>query len=497
MRRIGLGIIGAGNSARRIHLPGFRLCPEVEIVAVCDPDEAAAIATGIPTRYTTPDQLLARPDIDAVVVATPNYTHHDTVIAAVVAGKDVLCEKPLALNGREAREMWRVAEERQRVHMTAFTYQFAPGLPYLKHIIDSGELGEVRTVRASYLMALSGHLLGWRSLKQHAGSGVLADIGSHVIHLTQFLCGPISAVAADTRRFRDDAASDVEDWVALLARFTSGASGTFEISRVCAGRGAAISEQMRIELYASAGTGVFATQDPWAVELCSGEAAENAASPLVRREVPREYLKLAGSPRDPKADDARWGYRYDEAFQFMENVRTRQSTPPSFVEGVRCQLVMDAVIRSAESRKWVEVEQFSTTHGSAASPSRRIVAAIIKRNGRVLICQRAWNKVQPLRWEFPGGKVEAGEDERAALIRELREELAIQADVGPEVARLQHTYSETGPLELIFYAVDRFGGDPHNRVFESIEWVEPQRLPEYDFLEADRDLLAKLAETRK
>jgi 8-oxo-dGTP diphosphatase len=126
-----------------------------------------------------------------------------------------------------------------------------------------------------------------------------------------------------------------------------------------------------------------------------------------------------------------------------------------------------------------------------------IVAGIIQRDSKVLICQRPDYKVQPLRWEFPGGKLEPGESEQEALRRELCEELGIEADVGREVARLRHSYQETGDLELIFYAVEAFSGEPRNLVFERIAWVSPQELTQFDFLEADRELVHQLANRRR
>jgi predicted dehydrogenase len=354
---IRVGLIGAGSSAQRIHLPGLRLCRGVEVAAVCDPDEKAARSTGIADVYGDWRDLLARRDIDAVVIATPNFTHCELALAACAAGKHVLCEKPLALSAADAKSMLAAAQRSGRVHMAAFTYQFAPALRRLRALLDAGELGDIRTVRASYLMALSGHLLGWRSLKRHAGSGVLADIGSHLIHLVQHLAGPIATVSAASRRFRDDPQSDVEDWIASLVRFARGATGTLEVSRVCPGRGAAISEQMTIEVYGSRGSAVFATQDPWALQLCTGEDACDASRPMTRVALTDDGLKLPGSPRDVHADDPRWGYRYDEAFQFIENVRHRRVPSPSFLDGARCQLVMDAMLSSAESGRWIAVEQ--------------------------------------------------------------------------------------------------------------------------------------------
>ncbi len=345
--------------ARTIHVPGLRLCPEVTIGAVADPDVGAARAlagmaggAAVHERY---QDLLARPEIDAVVVSTPNYLHHEIVLAALEAGKHVLCEKPLALNVADARQMAERAKASGKVHMTAFTYRFTPALQYLGRLVRSGEMGRIRTVRAAYLMALSKHLLGWRSTRAQAGSGVLADIGSHLVHLVDFLAGEIAELAASKRKFREDAASDVEDWISFLAEFESGACGTFEISRVCAGRGAGISEDIFIEVYGTRGSALFSLQDPWGLRVVAGEAAEDPSCVFERRDVPAEFLKIAGSARDVNADDRRWGYRYDQAWQFVESVRAGEVRAPSLEDGARCQAVLDAALASCESRAWVKV----------------------------------------------------------------------------------------------------------------------------------------------
>jgi predicted dehydrogenase len=350
-----IGIIGAGGAALGIHLPGFRLCPDVEIAAVCDPDPKAAEKTGVSSITTNYRELLAREDIHAVVNATPNYLHHQIALEAVADGKHILCEKPLSLDTARASEMLRAADAAGVVHMTAFTYRYTPALQYMIHLVSSGELGAIRTVRAAYQMALSGHLLGWRSTKAQAGSGVLADIGSHLIHMVELVAGPIACLSASDHRFRDDPASDVEDWSAFLAGFSSGATGIFEISRVCAGRGAGITENLFIEVYGTAGSAVFALQDPWGLMVSFGESAQDPARLLDHVDVPDRFLKISGSPRDVHAHDSRWGYRYDQAWQFVESIRMGQTRSPSFADGVRCQAVLDAVLASVASRQWVSV----------------------------------------------------------------------------------------------------------------------------------------------
>jgi len=116
---------------------------------------------------------------------------------------------------------------------------------------------------------------------------------------------------------------------------------------------------------------------------------------------------------------------------------------------------------------------------------KQVVAAVIVRNGRILICQRAEDQLMPLKWEFPGGKVEPGEELRAALKRELDEELGITATIGTRVTVIRHTYGNGNAVELHFYRVDEFEGELENRIFHDVRWVGRTELKGYDFLEAD------------
>lgn len=121
-----------------------------------------------------------------------------------------------------------------------------------------------------------------------------------------------------------------------------------------------------------------------------------------------------------------------------------------------------------------------------------VVAGILRRGDRVLICQRRRADPYGLQWEFPGGKVKDGEALPAALKRELEEELAIQAEIGTEVFRLRHRYPDRY-VEVIFFAITEYSGDALNQVFEAIEWAPRSALPEYNFLEADRELVSRIA----
>ena len=123
----------------------------------------------------------------------------------------------------------------------------------------------------------------------------------------------------------------------------------------------------------------------------------------------------------------------------------------------------------------------------------RVAAALIWQDAKVLICQRTRHQPMPLKWEFPGGKIEKGEQPRYALRRELDEELGIQAVVGHEVARVRHQYAGGNFVELRFFDVRAYAGELENRIFRDIAWVRPEELPLYDFLEADLDLIKGLA----
>ena len=115
----------------------------------------------------------------------------------------------------------------------------------------------------------------------------------------------------------------------------------------------------------------------------------------------------------------------------------------------------------------------------------QVVAAIIERQGRLLICRRMPEQSHPLKWEFPGGKVEPGETPEQALARELEEELGIHGAAGQEIMRYEHTYPGRDTIMLIFFRVREFGGEPHNAIFHEMRWEPPAKLGEFDFVEGD------------
>jgi predicted dehydrogenase len=357
MAKIGVAIIGSGGIALANHLPGFALCPDTQVVALCDNNpavlEKASRDTGITVTYTDYQEALARNDVDAVVVATPNYLHAPITLAAIAAGKHVLCEKPIAMNYNESLAMYRDAEAAGVRHMTAFTYRFVPAMRYMAHLVKSGAVGQPYHFRANRFQDWGQRNLGWRQVEKLAGSGELGDMLSHRLDYGLMMVGPVSRVVASTRRFIDDRQghpSDLEDWVAILAEFQAGATGVFESSKLATGRGEGGHSQDYCEINGSEGTLVYFLERP--LEL---QVGRQGGAGLETVSVPEEFLKVPGSPRDPFSGDPLVTFRYDQDFEFIEAIRQQRSCWPSFREGMQVQAVMDAALESARTQSWVEV----------------------------------------------------------------------------------------------------------------------------------------------
>src|SRR6266545_5767672 len=153
MKPIGVAIIGCGGITLQNHLPGLALCPDTKVVALCDNDaatlERARQQTGVSALSTNYGDLVKRDDVQAVIIATPNFTHAPIALAAIAAGKHVLCEKPIAMSGAEARRMAEAADKAGVRHMTAFTYRFVPAMRYLAHLVKRGDPGQPDHYRSS------------------------------------------------------------------------------------------------------------------------------------------------------------------------------------------------------------------------------------------------------------------------------------------------------------------------------------------------------------
>src|SRR5690606_32295131 len=200
-----IAIIGAGQVSDYHHVPGIRPAPRAQLVAVCDADEQLLARRreqwGVQKTTTDALALCADPEVDAVVIATPNFTHRPIAMAAAQHGKHIMCEKPLGLSAAEVRQMYQAARDAGVVHMTAFTYRFAPSMRYMKHLVASGALGQPRHFRSQRCLDWPETSWGWRQYKDKAGAGDLFDMTIHRIDFALDLMGPLKTICGSVARF--------------------------------------------------------------------------------------------------------------------------------------------------------------------------------------------------------------------------------------------------------------------------------------------------------
>lgn len=361
---VGIAIIGAGAVSDYHHVPGIRLDPRAELVAACDTDAEllARRRTEWSLDWTTADyrDICSDPSVDAVIIASPNFTHCPIALAAAENGKHILCEKPLGLNAAEVRTMYHAARDADIVHMTAFTYRFAPSMRYLKHLVSTGQLGTPRHFRSQRFLDWPETSWGWRQYRAKAGAGDLFDMTIHRIDFAVDLMGPIRAVCGDVARYAprtqtpngtECAASDVDDWSSLIGRFASGAVGVWEGTTLAKGYGLGGFGHEWAEINGSDASAVYRLHRPNVLWI------GRTGSDLAPVDVPREFLAPAGSPRDPAAGEPATVFRYDLIWEFVSAITEGRAAEPGFHEGLRAQTVADAVLQSSAQRKWIEIEE--------------------------------------------------------------------------------------------------------------------------------------------
>ncbi len=357
-----IAIIGAGAVSDYHHAPGIELDPRAQVVAVCDKDaqlvakrqEQWAVAKGTPEVA----KIVEDPEIDAVIIATPNFTHGSIAVEAAQAGKHTLCEKPLGIDAAEAEKMYLAADRAGVVHMTAFTYRFAPAMRYLKHLLRSGALGEPRHFRSQRFLDLPETDWGWRQYKALAGAGDLYDMTIHRLDLGMDLLGPLHWICGAVARFaeRDQTAdgkpcppSEVDDWSSMIGEFREGAVGVWEGTTLAKGYARQGFHHEWAEVNGSEGSAVYQLHTPNTILL------GRTGSDLPAIDVPEDYLKPAESPRDPFAGEPATVFRYDIVWEFVSAILEQRQAVPSFQLGLRAQLVADAVMTSQAERRWIEL----------------------------------------------------------------------------------------------------------------------------------------------
>lgn len=365
---VGVAIIGAGAVSDYHHVPGMALDQRARLVAVCDADgELAAkrakawaeLREDWPEAIVSTDfeAVCSNPTVDAVIIATPNFTHRPISLAAARAGKHVMCEKPLGLSAAEVEEMYVAARDACVVHMTAFTYRFAPAMRYMKHLVASGKLGEPRHFRSQRFLDWPETSWGWRQYQDKAGAGDLFDMTIHRIDFAIDLLGPIRKVCGAVARFAERTStpdggscppSNVDDWSCLIGEFDSGAVGVWEGTTLAKGYGRNGFGHEWAEINGAEASAVYRLHEPNTILL--GRTGQD----LEPTPVPEEFLKPADSPRDPSVGEPATVFRYDLAWEFVSAIVEGRPAVPSYYEGLNAQRVADAVLASFEQRTWID-----------------------------------------------------------------------------------------------------------------------------------------------
>ncbi len=376
--RIGVGMVGhafmgavhshAWRTAHRFFdLP---VTPELAVLGGRDlaRTKAAAAKFGFASVQTDWRELVNSPDVQIVDICTPGDSHCEIAVAALSAGKHVLCEKPLANTVEEAEAMTAAAEaakERGVRSMVAFNYRRVPAIAYARKLVESGRLGEIRHVRALYLqdwLSDENAPMTWRLRKDKAGSGSLGDLGAHIVDATQYLVGDLlTGVSALTKTFvakRPDESGEqvddvtVDDAAVFFGRFAGGAIATYEATRFALGR----KNGMSVEINGSLGSLRFEFESMNELWFFDGANADDEGG--FRR-------ILVTEPTHPYVG-AWWppghllGYEHTDTHEVVDYVRaihTGIDPAPSFADGLQVQRVLGAVERSAENGSaWTEIQ---------------------------------------------------------------------------------------------------------------------------------------------
>ena len=370
---VGYAFMGAAHSQAWRTAPRFfdlALAPRMRAVAGRDETSvrAAADRLGWDEAVVGWRELLTRDDIGLIDICTPGDTHAEIAVAALEAGKHVLCEKPLANSVAEAEKMVAAADlaaERGVRAMVGFTYRRVPAIALARQLVEQGRIGEVRHVRAQYLqdwIADPEAPMSWRLDKQKAGSGALGDIGAHIVDLAKFITGEsLTGVSGLLETFvheRPEASSSsglsgvadggrtgkvtVDDAAVFFGRLSGGGLATFEATRFAWGRKNAI----RLEVNGSKGSLAFDFEDMNLLHFF--DATDDVTTAGFRRIVVTEPEHPYGGAWWP----AGHGLGYEHAFthqvvDLMGDLAAGRQPTPSFTDGLEVQRVLDAVERSA------------------------------------------------------------------------------------------------------------------------------------------------------
>ncbi len=341
------GIIGCGNIARGVHIPGIQAASGVEITAICDSDpkrlEQTRLSLGLAPDATFTDYIAMLDSglVDAVSITTPNHLHIPAAMAAAQRGIPFACEKPLSVDAESAKPLYDLVNKTGTKNMVCFSYRFKKAARYARDLIAGGRIGKIRHIYVRYLQSWGNPEKDcprvWRFDRAASGSGTLADLGSHMLDLVRFLTDEeYTRFTAQNGTFVLDRRSmdpskdgvrepvDVDDYAHYFAQTTGGIAASFEISRNAFGRG----NFQHIEIYGDRGALIYELEDDDSLEICEG-ADENSHT-FRRLEIPQKY-------------------RVSQMQCFIDRLRGDEyGLGATVADGYENMLELDEIIRSSE-----------------------------------------------------------------------------------------------------------------------------------------------------
>ncbi len=374
MTTLGIGLAGYGGIGK-LHTLAYRSIPSYypsfpryRLAAVCTRSQksaqAAAADGGFTKAYTNLQEMVNDPEVHVVDCVLPNDAHKEAVFATLRAGKSIYCEKPLALTGKEARELAALAASSTGTLGMTFNYRFVPAIQKARRLVESGALGEIYRFHAEYLHTGyqdASRPLSWRMKRESSGGGAIMDLGSHIIDLVRFLVGEFAEVSATTKTYitqrplfkgaPETGPVDVDDAAWIQATMKNGATGTLTVSRFATGS----ADDLRLIVEGSKGAFRFDLMDAnWLYWFDATRKSGEAG--WTRLETIQTY---EGAIVPPARAILGWERTHAEnQYQFLKSVIERTPPSPGIEDGLRNNLVMDAAYASALDQRWVPVADY-------------------------------------------------------------------------------------------------------------------------------------------
>jgi len=352
------------------HFFDLKVKPVLKVVCARDEESTKEFADRWGWEETETDwrKLIERDDIDVIDISTPPAIHRDIAVAAANSGKHIFCEKPIALNAAQAKEMYEVAEKNNVVHYLNHEYRRCPAVALAKQLIDEGKIGTIFHWRGAYLQSWltdPNFPLTWHMQKEKAGSGAQAGINSHCVDLARFLVGEIASVVAMKTTFVKErplpgtasgtfnasgAASDemgkvtVEDAISMIVEFENGALGSFEATTFAPGR----KNYNYFEIYGEKGSLLFDLERMNELQFFSTEDPEHAQGfrTILATETCHKYIANWWPPGHSIGFEHEF---HHGVVDFLEAIENKTTITPNFLDGQKGMEVLEAGLHAAET----------------------------------------------------------------------------------------------------------------------------------------------------